>query len=456
MAAELTALVDRLEKVTARLEVVGSSGGSTGSVDNTVLARFVEDFDVIINGPVANLKELGDKIGGDVPEVCALIVEAFKEEREFLKKVSLCKKPGDVTSLLKPLSDKISQIQEFKDNHRSSKQFNHLSCLAESIASLGWVTVAPTPKPYVKECADSAQFWGNRILKEFKDKDKKQVEFVKAWYAILTDIQSYIQENFLTGIVWNKSGIDASQLGGGSAMGAPAPPPPPPVVLQSSSGGGGDDGKGALFASLNKGSDITSGLKKVTKDMQTHKNPNLRANQPVKASGGNTVSASTPTKPPKIELVGKKWEVENHVGNKNIQITETNSKQSVYIFKCIDSVIVIKGKVNNIVMDNCKKSAVCFDNAISSVDVVNSQSIQVQVLEKVPTVSIDKTDGCQVYLSNDSLGDVDIVTAKSSEMNILFPDPASKDGEFKEVPLPEQFKTKFDGKKMVTFPADTC
>jgi len=39
---------------------------------------------------------------------------------------------------------------------------------------------------------------------------------------------------------------------------------------------------------------------------------------------------------------------------------------------------------------------------------------------KVPTISIDKTDGCQVYLSLDSL-DVEVVTSKSSEMNILIP-----------------------------------
>jgi adenylyl cyclase-associated protein len=36
------------------------------------------------------------------------------------------------------------------------------------------------------------------------------------------------------------------------------------------------DGRQALFAALNKGEGITSGLKKVTADMQTHKNPNLR------------------------------------------------------------------------------------------------------------------------------------------------------------------------------------
>ncbi len=44
----------------------------------------------------------------------------------------------------------------------------------------------------------------------------------------------------------------------------------------------------------------------------------------------------------------------------------------------------------------------------------------------MPTVNIDKTDGCMVYLSEESK-DVDIITAKSSEMNILVP---KGDGDF--------------------------
>lgn len=43
-----------------------------------------------------------------------------------------------------------------------------------------------------------------------------------------------------------------------------------------------------------------------------------------------------------------------------------------------------------------------------------------QVLGKVPTISVDKTDGCQIYLSPEAL-DVEIVSSKSSEMNVLVP-----------------------------------
>ena len=67
-------------------------------------------------------------------------------------------------------------------------------------------------------------------------------------------------------------------------------------------------------------------------------------------------------------------------------------------------------------------------------------------MQQVPTITIEKTDGCQVYLSLDSLH-TEIITAKSSEMNILIPKP---DGEFVECPVPEQFKTLIKGTSLVT------
>jgi hypothetical protein len=39
---------------------------------------------------------------------------------------------------------------------------------------------------------------------------------------------------------------------------------------------------------------------------------------------------------------------------------------------------------------------------------------------RVPTISINKTEGCHLYLSEDAL-DCEIVSAKSSEMNVLVP-----------------------------------
>jgi hypothetical protein len=43
----------------------------------------------------------------------------------------------------------------------------------------------------------------------------------------------------------------------------------------------------------------------------------------------------------------------------------------------------------------------------------------------VPTISIDNTSGCQLYLSKESL-ETSITTAKSSEINALVPDVNSE------------------------------
>jgi len=114
-------------------------------------------------------------------------------------------------------------------------------------------------------------------------------------------------------------------------------------------------------------------------------------------------------------------------------------------FKCEGSTLKIEGKVNNIVLDGCKKCAVVFTDAVSSCEFINCQSVQMQVLGKVPTISVEKTDGCQMFLSEDSKG-VEIITAKSSEMNVSIPNG----DEFVEQPIPEQFKTVINGIKLST------
>lgn len=101
-----------------------------------------------------------------------------------------------------------------------------------------------------------------------------------------------------------------------------------------------------------------AGLKKVSKDQMTHKNPALRASSlvkegdvkkaPVSSKGPST--AAFKSKPPVCELQGKKWVVEYQENNNNIAISDTNSKQSVYVFRCTKSTLKVSGKVNSIIL----------------------------------------------------------------------------------------------------------
>ena len=47
----------------------------------------------------------------------------------------------------------------------------------------------------------------------------------------------------------------------------------------------------------------------------------------------------------KTERQGRKWAVEEYEGDSSIKVTAENQTQSVYIYKCKDSVVQIEGKV---------------------------------------------------------------------------------------------------------------
>lgn len=502
----LSSVVARLEAVTTRLESLGldkaaveaivrnaannqgaapvsnGGGGGGGEIPNKV-----RGYDDVVQGPLKEFLSLCQQIGGRTGEAGQLTSEAFAAQRDFVwAAAGLSKAEGQtrMNDLLKPTSAKIAAIQALAESQRGKEEFNHLSALSEGIPALGWVTMAPTPAPFIKEMSDASMFYTNRVLKEHKDKNPLHVDWVKAWLTVLRELQAYVKREHTTGLEWNSAPGSVPALSSSAAAptsappppppppssgGPPPPPPPPPADLfndmKKGSGGGSSDAdaKAALFADLNRGEAVTAGLRKVTDDMKTHKNPSLRKDNVVPAGppkappkpphltngggAGAAAGAKTPAqRTPVTALEGKKWVVENHVGNKAIVIECTDMKQVLYIWRCEGCVVQVKGKANSITMDSCKKTSVVFDSLVSQMEVINCQSAQVQSLAAMPTLTIQKTDGCQVFLSEQSKA-AEIVTSKSSEMNISIPD---KDGNFSEFPVPEQYKTIFDGKTLRT------
>jgi adenylyl cyclase-associated protein len=269
---------------------------------------------------------------------------------------------------------------------------------------------------------------------------------MKSFYPALV---AFIKKYHTTGLVWNPKGGDASSASA-AAPAAAAPKAAAPAKPKPKLGGGGPGG-GGLFAELNKkGADgtVTSGLKKVDRSQMTHKNPELRASSVVKAEPKKTAKAPAkkfgggPKGDPVFELSGNKWKVEFQQGAHTLEIAEPETKHVIYMYGCTESMLTVKGKVNSIMMDNCKKCVIVFQDCVSVCEIVNCKSARVQILGKVPSVAIDKTSGCQVFLSKDCL-DCEFVTAKSDEMNIVIP-PESDDADITEYAVPEQFKTTYD------------
>lgn len=396
------------------------------------------------------------QIGDVVQEMAVLVKDAVQSHWQIVDLASKVKKPSqeDLNNILKSTGVLIQKVEEFKQKNRAHNLFNHLASISESIPALGWINVAPTPGPYVKEMTDAAQFYANKVLVAYKDKDKLHVEWAQSWLEFLKNLQTYIRQVHTTGLVWNARGVEfkQNQTAPTSAPpppppmgGMPLPPPPPPAGGATGMQVDGDaNARAALLRELNQGTDITKNLKKVNKDDR----PNLLTPMSERSSRSKSPDPrATPAsnRVPKFELEGRKWALEYHNGQATqdqFTIQATEMSQSVNIYRCERIMVIVQGKVNSITVDSCKKVSLVFDDIVAMVEFINCQGIQAQPMSRVPTITIDKTDGFQLFLRKESL-DVELISAKSAEVNICVID--EKTGDYKEHAIPEQLKTKWGG-----------
>ncbi|KAJ3337580.1 F-actin-capping protein subunit alpha [Gonapodya sp. JEL0774] len=515
-SATLAELIKRLETATSRLEALSKgpapvppsarSPAGTASADKKALVEAetmspaAQAYDEIIKTQLRAFLAASESVGGLVKEQSLHIQTAFASQLQIISTASLAKKPDAptlqtlvVSSGLQPALQKVVEI---KDKNRPSPLFNHLSAVAEGAPGLGWVMISgshdlmqeaiavnlyavakvePKPAPYVEEMKQAAQFYTNRVLKEFKDKDKSHVDWAKSLLDLLSELHLYVKKHHTTGLVWNPKGGDAKSILAASAPTATKP-------SASADSGKPDDGAArmSMFAELSKGEAVTAGLKHVDKSQMTHKNPALRGASVVpgdkKSESAPTSAAGKPStiaKPPRMELDGSKWFVENYTNNTELVVEITDMRQGVVLYNLAGCTVQIKGKCNGVTIgeflayrvhdsrvvliefsvrlalvtpkDNCKKCGVVVESVVATVESVNCKSIQLQVTGKLPTISVDKTDGFQIYLSNDSR-DVEILSSKSSEMNVSF----QVGDDWVEKPVAEQLRTKLVNGALVT------
>ncbi|KAA8573333.1 hypothetical protein EYC84_003820 [Monilinia fructicola] len=433
----------------------------------------VAEFDNFIQGAVKRYVNLSDEIGGVVAEQASNVLKAYVGQRRYILITTKSKKPSmsdePFRKLIKPLQDSFTAVDEIRKANRSSPYFNNLSAVSESIGVLAWVTMDTKPFKHVDESLGSAQYYGNRVLKDFKDKDPKQVEWIQAFYQLFKDLSEYVKDNFPNGIPWNPKGLDLEAASkdvdenapipsaphpkaaaGGAAPPPPPPPPPPPLPVF-------DD---IPTKAPPKDANVTKGLRKVNAEQMTHKNPSLRAGAtvPTRSDSQSSISSNrgkspAPGKKPKPEsmrtkkppvkkLEGNKWIIENYENEPAPIEIEASISHSILISRCSKTTIMIKGKANAISIDNSPRLSLIVESLVSSIDVIKASNFALQVLGVLPTIMMDQVDGAQIYLGKESLN-TEVFTSKCSSVNVLLQDLETEEGEgdYKEVPLPEQLRT---------------
>ncbi|KAE9968586.1 hypothetical protein BLS_002350 [Venturia inaequalis] len=533
----LTTLIKRLEAATSRLEDIASStvglevppnpngapSPSAAVVPVPVpvpvpapakappvppkedLPPSIIDFDILIYGDVKAYHALSTQksIGGLLGEQADAFMKAFEAQRQFLLITTKAKKPDYASpaflDTLTGLQKYMTQVDDIRQANRASPLKDHLAMVADGVSALAWVTIDPKPQDYVADLFGGAQLYGNKVLKEYKDKDEAHVEWVRSFYKLMRSLVSYIKQHHPKGIQWNPQGIDAGQalrevqaselasrtsststtgtavtanttapppppLPGMGGSAPPPPPPPPPGGIPTPKPKAAPTDMGAVFADLQRGENVTSGLKKVDPSQMTHKNPTLRATSvvPERSDSSSSTRGRSPAppgkkpkpeslrtkKPPKKELDGNKWIIENFDSPPSPVVIEAEINQSILITKCNGLTLEIKGKGNAISIDNSPKTSLIIDSLVSSVDVIKCPSFAVQIMKKVPTILLDQVDGAQIYLSKDSLA-TEVFTSKCSSVNINLP-PASEEDDYKEEPIPEQFRSYIKDGKLYT------
>ncbi|KAG5874669.1 hypothetical protein JTB14_011756 [Gonioctena quinquepunctata] len=97
--------------------------------------------------------------------------------------------------------------------------------------ALGWAHGKPCALPIRQGDERCRAVLHKPCAERLEGKDKKHVEWVKAWVQTLSDLQAYVKQYHTTGLVWS---------GEGAAAGLPATPPgcPHPTSPRFSNGRG--------------------------------------------------------------------------------------------------------------------------------------------------------------------------------------------------------------------------
>lgn len=123
---------------------------------------------------------------------------------------------------------------------------------------------------------------------------------------------------------------------------------------------------------------------------------------------------------------------------------EATMAHSILISRCNNTTVIVRGKANQVTIENSTRLSLIVDSLVSTVDVVKASNFALQVLGTIPTVMLDQVDGAQVYFSKDSTN-TRVFTSKSAGINLNI--ISGPDDDYKELALPSQICSYFDEEK---------
>lgn len=137
-------------------------------------------------------------------------------------------------------------------------------------------------------------------------------------------------------------------------------------------------------------------------------------------------------------LRGHRWYVENHFQKQSILLKNVSQIQSVWVCDCGESRIKVPSKCTSVTIDRSQKCEVRLSDVIGAVNIINCKNLDVWLDGTCGTITLDSCSNVQVHLSNESIGCM-VVTYVTDGLRVFAPG-APEEG----MPVCNYWKSKFD------------
>ncbi len=441
----LQQLVSRLETAVTKLETKASGSNISANLMTTEkLAAFSDYWNKTLK-LLIELQTAAKATGKDqIMAISEVAIEAICGHQDILIASESFKRPvkNDLVTLSKKFTAIVTKVA---DIGKANREFSlHSDAVKNGLDALYWVFAESSYADITQTYYESIDFAGNKILMQ---KVPEQSNWLKAYKAIINEVNSLVKANYRCGLTWSHAGDGEVTnliltLGntyrknfkkGDSTVKDAEPDSREKIHEQISSG------------------NVRKSLKAVTKieppKTETENNSNFKSKfKDVKR--GRRVTLLKKGKKEVFEEGRNLFNYENIEDEvKELDESKLATRTVVQISNCSGCVFKVPNKVNSITLYNCEDCTIVAHSLISIFQITNSFKIKVQVEKSIHSFQVDGSSDVTLHLTLDCK-DANVLACKSSEIRFRLPkedDPT----DYTEHSIPEQFVFKLNDKRKV-------
>jgi hypothetical protein len=175
----------------------------------------VKAYDEYVKSAIVPLVQACDDLGG-LQTMGKSLTEAWESIRIIIILADRAKAPSEElgVAFASQLAQTQAAIKQIKDLRLDRDWDRHHKAINEMLSCLWWFLYkAPKqlPSTVVKDAISSADFWANRIRKDYKGKDEKQITFCDNIRTALTGLVGYVENFHKVGLTFNPRGISLAE-----------------------------------------------------------------------------------------------------------------------------------------------------------------------------------------------------------------------------------------------------